>query len=654
MTSRTKTGLEILQVSAVVGVLANLLLRQLPWGLNAFLFVTAFVAGLLLLTKRHRPELLTKSTIALNGAMVFFASMFLIRDAEQILVWDTFAILVLMGVLLLGNFDIKAHVAGAFHYAVGFIWSGITSVIGPFVLLGADIDWREMPGNKISRHVFSVLRGLAIAAPLLLIFGGLFMAADAAFEGMINRAFNFNIDTVISHVIITSVFAWLTAGYFRGSLMDPFAASVSSPHVSKGSSLSITNADAPQAETRPVGSVPPEAETPPVARVSDPECTSPPVSKGDTSNSNANHSSPTDSFVAKVAAEPGEAAASLPNNATILEHINISDPPEANAKTADWSGKHPPGSPPEHLRAGWHCLPEGEARTSGGTETTSPNRDWQNLDSSKLPSVFTLGTVETVIILGLVDLLFVAFVAVQVPYLFGGMDLVQNTPDFKLAEYARRGFGELVAVAALVLPMLLLSHWLLRKDTKTVGTIYKMLAGLQILLLFVVMASAVQRLILLTGELGYGMTTVRFYPMVFMTWLAIVFAWFAVTVLREKRNHFAWGALWAAVFVLGATNLLNPDAFIARTNLQLMERGRSFDVYYNARLSDDAVPTLINHFEKLDSDAALVMYVELQQRACDKRRETDLRSWNYSRNNAAELFNSVNLKAGNCDRYHGD
>jgi len=585
--------------SAVLGVLANVLLRQIPWGLNAFLFVTAFVAGLLYLTKKHRPELFTKSKLALSGAMVFFASMFLIRDSSQLLVWDTLAILVLMGVLLLGNFDIKAHVAGAFHYAVGFIWSGITSAFGPFVLLGADIDWREMPGNKISRHVFSVLRGFAIAAPLLLIFGGLFMAADAGFERMVSRAFNFNIDTVVSHVIITSVFAWLTAGYLRGSLI-PFG--TRTPSSASGDVLSHADDG---------------------VRV------------------------PSTSFVAKVAAEPGEAAASLPNNATILEHINISDPPNATDVVAEKN------SPP--YEGGVAAASADGVVLSAVTDApTAPIRDWQNLDSSKLPLVFTLGTVETVIILGLVDLLFVAFVAVQVPYLFGGMDLVQNTPDFKLAEYARRGFGELVAVAALVLPMLLLSHWLLRKDTKTVGTIYKVLAGLQILLLFVVMASAVQRLILLTGELGYGMTTVRFYPMVFMTWLAIVFAWFAVTVLREKRNHFAWGALWAAALVLGATNLMNPDAFIARTNLQLMERGRSFDVYYNSRLSDDAVPTLINHFEKLDSDAALVMYGELQQRACDKRRETDIRSWNLSRTKAAELFTAVGIKSGNCDRYHGD
>jgi hypothetical protein len=125
------------------------------------------------------------------------------------------------------------------------------------------------------------------------------------------------------------------------------------------------------------------------------------------------------------------------------------------------------------------------------------------------------------------------------------MEFVQNTPDFKLAEYARRGFGELVAVAALVLPMLLGGHWLLKKDKPAAGMLFRILAGIQIALLFVIMASAVQRLVLLTGNLGYGMTTIRLYPMIFMTWLAILFVWFVLTVLRGKRQYFAWGALWS-------------------------------------------------------------------------------------------------------------
>ena len=555
MNDRTKTGLEILQTSVLIGVLGNILLRETPWGLNAFLFVSAFVAALLMLMRRRRPELLTMNTIALTGAMVFFASMFLIRDSIELRVYDTIAILVVMGVILLVNFDVKAHIAGTFHYAAGFVWSGLTSLFGPFVLLGADIDWTAMPGNKISRTLFAVLRGLAVALPLLLIFGALFMAADAVFEGFVNRALNFDLETVVSHVLLTTLFAWLTAGYFRGAMSTTFAGAAAATGVAG-------------------------------------------VATEDKSTADQNNSS----FVEKVAAEPADNSASLPDNATILEHINRSDPP--NTAEAE----------------------------------TKKTRDWQNFDSSSIPPVFTLGSIETVVILGLLDLLFLGFVIFQLPYLFGGMDLVQNTPDFKLADYARRGFGELVAVAALVLPMLLVSHWLLRRETVRAERLFRIFAGIQIALLFVIMASAVQRLLLLTGELGYGMTTVRFYPMVMMIWLAVVFGWFALTVFRGARNHFAWGALWSAIVVLGATNLMNPDAFIVRTNVNLMHQGRQFDAGYNTSLSDDAVPTLLEGLPSMNAYDGCLTRMRLRDRLIRTLDEQDLRSWNLSRSGARSVI----------------
>ncbi len=552
MNERTKTGLEILQASALIGVLGNILLRQTPWGLNAFLFVTAFVAGLLMLMRRRRPELMTKNTIALTAAMIFFASMFLIRDSIELRVYDTIAILILMGVILLVDFDVKANIAGAFHYIVGFVYSGLTSVFGAIALLAADIDWKVMPGNKISRTLFAVLRGFAIALPLLLIFGGLFMAADAVFEGWVNRAINFDLEIVISHVVLTSILAWLTAGYFRGAMTPIFEEVVAA-------STTATKTSSTEHENE-------------------------------------------GSFVAKVAAEPADTSASLPDNATILEHINRSDQPNIQ-----------------------------QAKTK---------REWQNFDSSSVASVFTFGTIETVIVLGLVDLLFLGFVIIQVPYLFGGMDLVQSTPDFKLADYARRGFGELVAVAALVLPMLLVSHWLLRRETLLPERIFRILAGIQIALLFVIMASAVQRLLLLTGELGYGLTTVRFYPMVVMIWLAVVFGWFALTVFRGARNHFAWGALWSAIVILGATNLMNPDAFIARTNIDLMHQGREFDADYNAsQLSADAIPAILSAVPTMSFEERCDVKWEFLDRYETLSTMHDPRSWSLSRRRALTVLN---------------
>ena len=61
-----------------------------------------------------------------------------------------------------------------------------------------------------------------------------------------------------------------------------------------------------------------------------------------------------------------------------------------------------------------------------------------------------LGLTESAVVLNALNLLFGAFVVIQIPYLFGGqlnIDLGRIT----YAEYARRGFGELVFASVLVL-----------------------------------------------------------------------------------------------------------------------------------------------------------------------------------------------------------
>lgn len=590
MNERTRTGLEILLTAFLVGLLGNVLLRQTPWGVNAFLFVAVFTAAMIFITVRHRPELLTVRTLSLQGAMIFFASMFVVRDSIELRVYDTFAIIILMGILVLPNFGINQRIAGVFHYAVGFLWSGLTSLFGPFILLGADIDWKAMPGNRLSRIVFSVLRGLAVALPLVLVFGALFMAADAAFEDFANRVVNFDIEIVISHVLLTSALAWLVAGYFRGSLVDHFAAAAASA--------------AQPAEASPIPK--PGAEPKQEAKASE------------------------TGFVQNLSTDPVTEPGPLPDNATVLEHIN----------RPDWNAGIPACNESEARKEeDLSGNVEAEITPAGdGVVLSSPEpkkRDWQNWDNTRFPQAFTLGTVETVIILGLVNILFLSFVIFQLPYLFGGMELVQNTPDLKLADFARRGFGELVVVAFLVLPILLASHWLLRRDNARNETIFRIFAGVQVALLFVIMASAVQRIVLLTGPLGYGWTTVRFYPLMVITWLAAVFAWFGWTVLRGRRNNFAWGALWAAIIVLGGTNLMNPDDFIARKNIQLMQQGREFDTRYNVKeLSSDAFPALIRSLPELSHDDQCRIAHSLSR--WKDNYGSDLRSWNMARSNAQQ------------------
>lgn len=546
ISEKTKTGLEILQTAVLLGILGDTLLRATPWGLNVLLFIGALVAAMIMLRLRHKSEFLTKQTFFLHGAMIFFAAMFVWRDSEELQVFDALAILTILAVMTLPSLKIKTQIAGVFHYAVGFVISGISAALAPFFLLFGDIKWNSIPQTGWSKHLVAVLRGLLIATPIILIFGGLFIAADAVFQGLVERTFNIQPDVLISHIFLIGFFSWTIAGYLRG----------------------VT----------------------------------------------------TGNFVSDFESEN-----SLNLNQDITPAVSVTEIKDDAPKTE-------------------------------GSEDEKKEWNWQNIDNTFLPKMLTLGGIEITIVLGLINLLFLSFVIVQIPYLFGGFELVQNTPDFKLADYARRGFGELVTVAALVLPILLVSHWLLRKDSPINEKIYRVLAGIQIVLLFVIMISAAQRLLILTGNLGYGLTTVRFYPMVCMIWLAVVFGWFAVTVLRGAREKFAWGALWSAMVVLGALHFVNPDDYIARTNLRLMNEGREFDSYYNSRLSKDAAPVLLENLSTMKSDDQCVVKREFLRLLEKANEENDFRTWNFSRWMARNAMNANAelLDASNCPNYRED
>ena len=581
MNTRSKTGIQILQVALGIGILGDVLLRQMPWGLNVFLFNLAFVAGTIALLWRRKPEYLTPQTWALLGAQVFFAAMFVWRDSDQLHVADSFAIVAAMSVLLVPRMKLSPRVAGIFHYIIGFFWSSLNAAFAAFVLLGADIDWKGSDRGKFTRNAVAIFRGLLLVTPLILIFGALFMAADAAYEGLVERTLNIDFSRFVSHAIIFSIFAWATAGYLRGIMLTGEPKTSADPHTTEAPD---TKTSADQTAGNPTGS--------------------------------EGVSKPSESGVENPNADINDSSSPL-GGATILEHINKSDPPNKEAET------RPSGS-----------VPSSAGQTQKKTNTQPKPFPWPNIDSSFLPSAFTLGSVEVGVVLGLLNLLFLSFVIVQIPYLFGGMDFVQNTPDFKLAEYARRGFGELVAVSALVLPVLLIGHWLVQKENKIAQKLFRGLASIQIFLLFVIMASAVQRLVILTGPLGYGMTTVRLYPMIFMSWLGIVFIWFALKVLRNQRKYFAWGALWSAFFILGVTHFINPDGLIVRTNVELMKQGRQFDAFYNSNLSSDAIPEVLAALPDMKLEDQCRVKTELNYRYHTLGETSDLRSFNWSRKRA--------------------
>lgn len=200
-----------------------------------------------------------------------------------------------------------------------------------------------------------------------------------------------------------------------------------------------------------------------------------------------------------------------------------------------------------------------------------------------------------------IAVLFLAFLVVQSRYLFGGRAVVLSSSDLSFSEYARHGFFELVAVSAAMLPILLLADWAADQFAEKDQARFRFLARTLLVLLTGLLTSAMLRMSIYTSE--YGLTEDRLFATVFMWWLAFVFGWFAVTVLRGSRERFAIGALGAAFAALLLLNVAGPDNMIVRVNIWRAEKGRPFDTAHLAKLEAGAVPAALSGLPRLGRDA---------------------------------------------------
>jgi hypothetical protein len=226
-------------------------------------------------------------------------------------------------------------------------------------------------------------------------------------------------------------------------------------------------------------------------------------------------------------------------------------------------------------------------------------------------------------------------VIVQFGYFFGGNALVQVTPGLTSAEYARRGFFELVAATVLVVPVLLAADWLADRREPRDAVVFRALAGTQVGLVLAIAASALERLRLYYAS--YGLSDARFYAMVLLVWIGAMLLWLAATVLRGRRDLFAFGALASGLTTVALLFVINPDAIVARTNVARVTTAAAvqFDAAYATSLSADAVPALIEALPALSRDLQCPIARRMLRR-WPPGRERSIRSWSWSVERAAD------------------
>jgi hypothetical protein len=205
------------------------------------------------------------------------------------------------------------------------------------------------------------------------------------------------------------------------------------------------------------------------------------------------------------------------------------------------------------------------------------------------PAAPALGPVEATVVLGGLCALYAAFVAAQFVALSGAGHRILVTHGLTYAQYARSGFFQLLACAAITLLVLLG----VRALTSPARAGLAAMSGLTVALTLGVVAVAIIRLQLYEAQ--YGLTMLRLACLVAAVWIGLVFVLFGATLPRAglPRRYFPAAMLASALVFVAAWGAASPAAFVAQANLRRAEHGRPLDIAQAVRLGPDAVPTLL-------------------------------------------------------------
>lgn len=463
---RKTLAIWIILLGMALGLLGNLLFYQKTLGISFPLFIFTAVLVTLAATRPAQTPVKWRNLWPVIP-LLFFAGMVAVRDEGAIIGLNIMAVLALGGLTLhylplnkpLDEAPLVEHITSVLE-------AGIFAVFGALPEVWDSWGWlRER--NWQGRTAVAVVRGLAIAVPIVLVFTALLVSADVVFADVVEDAWNLlsiNPDAaLIDQAILTLSIGWLAAGALAYGLARRYP--------------------------RPV-TVPAKDE---------------------------------------------------------------------------------------------------EATFVYGDEQGVPMQAAEAPPKRKNRRLIRLSMIETGIVLGLVDALFAVFVLIQMRYFFGGADFIIDR-GLTYAQYARRGFFELVAVSVLTLGLALwLNHITMRQERRD-NIIFNALSFIVVGLTTVMLISASQRMYLY--EEAYGFTHLRVFTHVFMLWLGVLFVFFLLSLFNIKPQIFALGVLVTSIGYLFTLNVMNVDLYLAQRNIERFYQGYALDLSSLGRLSADAVPAV--------------------------------------------------------------
>ncbi|WGY02064.1 DUF4173 domain-containing protein [Nocardioides sp. QY071] len=185
---------------------------------------------------------------------------------------------------------------------------------------------------------------------------------------------------------------------------------------------------------------------------------------------------------------------------------------------------------------------------------------------------------------------FAVFLVAQATVVFGGHAYLQRTTGLTYAEYVHEGFAQLTVATALTLLVIAVAGRKAPRETASDRLWLRVALGALCAETLVVVASALYRMDVY--QEAYGFTRLRLLVDVFEGWLGVLVLAVVVSGIGLRGAWLARFALISGVVGLLGLALVNPDAWIARHNLDRYDETGRVDWFYLRDLSDDAVPVL--------------------------------------------------------------
>ncbi|AEV89161.1 hypothetical protein ACWT_8152 [Actinoplanes sp. SE50] len=240
-----------------------------------------------------------------------------------------------------------------------------------------------------------------------------------------------------------------------------------------------------------------------------------------------------------------------------------------------------------------------------------------------------VGRLEAAVPLGLLTLLFAAFVAVQLTVLFGGDRHVRTTAGLTYAAYARGGFWQLCIVTGLTLLVLAGAARWAPREAPGDRAVFRAVLGSLTLLTLVIVASALFRMQVYIDT--YGLTRLRLLVACCEGWFGVILLLVLLAGTRTRAPWLPRAAIAAGVLALIGLAAANPDLMIARN--QMHRSPDRVDAGYLSGLSPDAVPALTG----VDGPQRVCVLYRIRMTMPDDR----WYEWNYGRAAARDIIGQL-------------